>query len=91
MQNILSPVLKELSPEDAKVPSTISQDTGDNSDMMEKENIVKGEEGYPSSKADSLIGYTKPFYHCKQHPLVENIHKEVIEHYLIHSTDHRSP
>ncbi len=31
---------------------------------------------------DQLIDYKKPFYYCKQHPKIQNIYKETIEHHI---------
>jgi hypothetical protein len=38
---------------------------------------------------DNLIGYREPFYYSKEHPKVENIHREAIEQHILYSTSHK--
>jgi len=40
---------------------------------------------------DGLIGYRAPFYYCKEHPKVENIYRETIEHHILYAAVHKSP
>lgn len=42
------------------------------------------------SDLDLLIGYIEPFYYCKEHSDVKNIHKEEIEFHILNSTIHKS-
>jgi hypothetical protein len=73
---IISQVLNEFSPKIVKVPSTESQDTGDNFNIMEKENKNTFELEGPSISVNQMIGYMEPFYCCKQYPKVQNIHND---------------
>jgi len=41
-----------------------------------------------SMPTDSRIGYNHPFYYCKGHPKVQNIHLEVIESHHILAKNH---
>ena len=40
---------------------------------------------------NDLIGFRAPFYYCREHPDVENTHKEEIERHILYSKVHKSP
>jgi hypothetical protein len=58
--------------------------SGDKLDIITEEENKSNDDTRenPDSKTDSLIGYRKPFYYCKEHPDVENIHRETIEQHI---------
>ena len=97
----LSPVSNSLSPEANPDFSTNSDDSGNTGHTGDKLDIMIEEEAEEDktndytmensgSKTDSLIGYRKPFYFCKEHPGVENIYRETIEQHILYSTVHKS-
>ena len=98
----LTPYLEEMSPEkdrmspdnqdDASSKPIKSGDNGDTGDISrisieedDKTLVVKETEG---SDIESMIGFREPFWYCKQHPPVQNIHREEIEHHIQYSTEH---
>lgn len=61
-------------------------------DKMQTEDKLKGgPKETSSSELNHLVGYTEPFYYCKQHTKVQNIHREEIEFHVLHSTRHQLP
>jgi hypothetical protein len=38
---------------------------------------------------DHRIGHNRPFYHCKEHPKVQNINWDSIIHHILYSTNHK--
>jgi hypothetical protein len=56
----------------------------------EKEKDNTNTRATPNSYMDNLIGYREPFYCCKEHPKVENIHREAIEQHILYYTSHKS-
>jgi hypothetical protein len=56
----------------------------------EKEKEKDNTRATPNSYMDNLIGYREPFYCCKEHPKVENIHREAIEQHILYYTSHKS-
>jgi hypothetical protein len=92
----LSPVSNELSPEDKEDLSIKHDESGNSGDNGDKsDHIVEDNDKEDNtrenldSKTDSLIGYREPFYYCKEHPSVENIYRETIEHHILYSTVHK--
>jgi hypothetical protein len=100
----LTPYLEEMSPEkDMMSPdnqdgtSTESVKSGDNGDIGDISNILVEEcddkingilGGTTNQNVDHLIIYKEPFYYCKYHPKVQNIHRDEIEHHIQYSKDH---
>ncbi len=98
----LSPYLEEMSPENCGLSPeensnlSINPDTsGDNGYTGDISDILKVEEDKPvvvketeCSDFDQTIGFREPLYYCKQHPNVQNIHLEEIEHHIQYSKDH---
>ncbi len=99
----LTPYLEEMSPEkdkmspgnrdDASIKSNSSGDTGHSGVIpyISKEEVdktkddVKETEG---SETDKMIGFREPFHYCRQHPHVQNIHREEIDHHIRYSKEH---
>jgi hypothetical protein len=52
----------------------------------DKINSILG--GTANQNVDHLIIYKEPFYYCIQHPHVQNIHREEIEHHIQFSREH---
>jgi hypothetical protein len=101
----LSPVLNELSPEQNQDLSTKSNNSGDTGytgdksvyvvEDTDKESDNCSDSGISkkcncSKPTDPRIVHNHPFYCCKEHPKVQNIHLESIIHHLLYSTDHKS-
>lgn len=99
----LTPYLEEMSPEKDRMSpgnqdyatskSNSSGDNGDNGDIshISKEEGDKTKDDVretAGSEIDHIIGFREPFYHCKQHPHVQNIHREEIEHHIQYSREH---
>ena len=95
----LTQYLEEISPGKHAVSqdsqdnvSTESIKSGDNGDIshtpIEPEDKAIDIKENPSLETDHLIGFKKPFYYCKQHPDVQNIHREEIEHHIKYSKEH---
>ena len=40
-------------------------------------------------KSEPMIGYTKPFYHCKEHPRVQYIDHKEIKNHIKYSREHQ--
>ncbi|HEY6536191.1 MAG TPA: hypothetical protein VIY08_10435 [Candidatus Nitrosocosmicus sp.] len=95
----LSPVSNSLSPEDNDDLSTKSNNSGDTRDIGDKSDVIMEEEDKSNdeikensdSKTDILIGYGAPYYYCREHLDVENVHKEEIERHILYSKVHKSP
>lgn len=93
----MSPVNGSLSPEENSDLSTKSNISGDNGDTGDISNILEEDRDDKgnirlveptNSNADHQIAYREPFYHCKQHPNVQNIRREEIEHHIQYSKEH---
>ncbi len=54
-------------------------------DAVNQDNAVSSNN---NSIIDSKVGFRDPLYYCKQHPQVQNIHLEEIEHHIQYSKDH---
>jgi len=72
--------------------------TGDKSDYIVEDNDKESNNRSDSTiskncnchiSADPRIGHNHPFYFCKDHPKVQNIHSETIEYHLLYQVDHR--
>ena len=102
----LSPDSDKLSPEENQDLSTSynnSGDTGyigDKSDQVMEDNDKEYDADDDSNvnkncncqdPIDPRIRFNHPFYYCKEHPKVQNIHLESISHHLEFSKDHKSP
>jgi len=98
----LSPVSNELSPDQNQDLSTNSLssgdsgDTGDKSDYVMEDNENENEDDSSINRncncqvpLDPRIGLNHPFYYCKDHPKVKNIHLDSISHHLEYSKDHK--
>jgi hypothetical protein len=99
----LTPYLIEMSPgnsglspgenSDLSTKQDASGDNGDTGDIScisieeddKTKDDVKETEGL---EPDQMIGFREPFWYCKQHPHVQNIHREEIEHHIQYSTEH---
>lgn len=92
----MSPDNNGLSPEQNSNLDTKLNTSGDTGDIFkkleergdDKINNILG--GTTNQNVDHLIIYKKPFYYCKQHPNVQNIHLEEIEHHIQYSKEHHS-
>jgi hypothetical protein len=40
------------------------------------------------SDTDQMMGFREPYWYCKQHPHVQNIHQEEIEHHIQYTREH---
>ncbi|MER5174277.1 MAG: hypothetical protein ABJB76_04135 [Candidatus Nitrosocosmicus sp.] len=85
----------DISPENQHIPSTKSLDSGDNRDTSntikkENDNNTNRKEAPSSEMLEQMIEYREPLFHCKQHPKVQNIHREEIEHHILNARDHKS-
>jgi hypothetical protein len=40
------------------------------------------------SDTGQMVGFREPFFYCKRHPSVQNIHKEEIERHIQYSKEH---
>ncbi|WP_415311075.1 hypothetical protein [Candidatus Nitrosocosmicus sp. FF01] len=84
--------LKALARDDIKR----TKDERKESDFMiylnsQKEELkYEANENNKNSTSNANIGFKYPFYYCKQHPSVENIHSEEIKRHLELSKDHQS-
>ena len=99
----LSPYIEGLSPEKNKmspdnhdgmsskpIKSGDNGDTGDISHIsIEEDDKTKDDvKETKGSAMDQMIGFREPFWYCKQHPHVQNIHREEIEHHIQYSKEH---
>jgi hypothetical protein len=79
----MSPKNNGLSPEqnsDLSIKPDTSGDSGQTGDISD---TLKVEEDRPivvketeSSRTGQMVGFREPFYYCKHHPNVQNIHRE---------------
>ncbi len=88
-------VTDNIPPDNQHVASNISLDAKDNEYTsntleMKPENNADTREAPSSTVVAEMIGYTEPFFYCKQHPKVQNIHKEEIERHILYSTEHQA-
>jgi hypothetical protein len=91
----LSPEKDRMSPDiqdDMSIKSNSSGDNGDTGDIscisIEESDETIDVTGTPRSDIDRMIGFREPFWYCKQHPNVQNIHREEIEHHIQYSKEH---
>lgn len=83
----LSPYLDEMSPEHDR----LSPDNNKDLSTKSANSGVIGDNGdiSPISIQDKRIGFKEPLYYCKQHPNVQNIHSEEMEHHIQYSKEHQ--
>jgi hypothetical protein len=90
----MSPGNNGLSPEQESDLSTELNTSGDTGDIFrkpeeggdDKTNRFLGRN--TNQNMDHLIAYREPFYYCKHHPKVQNIHREEIKHHIQYSKEH---
>jgi hypothetical protein len=93
-QNEMSPASDKVSPVNQGITSTESSNTGVNGDTGDISPIPKDNSHQDTDSIIStnpMVGYREPFYFCKQHPNVKNIHPEEIKHHLQYSKEHPKP
>ncbi len=87
----------------ADVETMMMSDASDMSDTIttkssESENDKAVDKSTPSNndytiteilKSEPMIGYTKPFYHCKEHPRVQYIDHKEIKNHIKYSREHQ--
>jgi minichromosome maintenance replisome factor len=101
--DILSNIFKNKISNDNE-PSNESKPMSDMSDMsdtlsIETENYKTMDKNTSANnnetiteilKSEPMIGYTKPFYYCKEHPKVQNINHEEVKNHIQYSKEHQS-
>jgi hypothetical protein len=79
----MSPENNDVSQDNNKNLSTESIKSGDTGD-----NGVISPMPMATEEDNERIGFREPLYYCKQHPRVQNIHLEEIEHHMQYSKEH---